>query len=105
MGNGSLSPGVKRPWCGADEPPPSGAEVKETVPLLSLCVFMAYSIVKLNCTFNSFHVGMKLGLHALIEELGVLEKFCGGKYLALKRDSDRKFGKRRGDKFHNCRST
>jgi hypothetical protein len=32
MGNRSL-PGVKRPGCGVDQPPPSSAEVKEIVEL------------------------------------------------------------------------
>jgi hypothetical protein len=35
MGTGSFS-GVKRPGSGVDHPPPSGAEVKETVDLYLL---------------------------------------------------------------------
>ena len=33
MGTGSLSWGVKRPWCGANHSPPCSAEVKERVEI------------------------------------------------------------------------
>jgi hypothetical protein len=53
MGTGSF-PGVKRPGCGVDHPPPSRAKVKERVeliPLLPLWAFVACSRVNLTFTF------------------------------------------------------
>jgi len=38
MGTGSF-PGVKRPGCGIDHPPPSSAEVKERVQLYICTIF------------------------------------------------------------------
>jgi hypothetical protein len=55
MGTGSF-PGVKRPECGVDHPPPSSAEVREresrVIPLLPLWAFLACSRVNLTFTFT-----------------------------------------------------
>ena len=55
MGTGSF-PGVKRPGRDVDHPPPSGAEVKERVTLLSLWAFVDYSRVNFTLYFLYIHI-------------------------------------------------
>jgi hypothetical protein len=104
MDNESLSQRLKRPRRDTDELPPSGAEVKERVPLLSFWAFMAVSVVKYNCTFLLVSCGCETRSHTLMEELGVFEKCCGGKYLALKGAVTECLGKRRNKNIHDWRS-
>ena len=49
VGNGSLSPGVKRPGRGVNQPRPYSAEVKERVELCPCCLLKMSKI----CKFSS----------------------------------------------------
>jgi hypothetical protein len=63
MGIGSLFPGVQRPGHGANNPPPSSAEVKERVQLYCYApcgAFMAYSTTNITFYFTFIFAQLRL---------------------------------------------
>jgi len=55
MGTRSLSPGVNRPGCGIDHPPPLNTEIKKSraIPLLPLWAPSPRSLSRVNFAFTS----------------------------------------------------
>ena len=84
MGTGTF-PGVQRPGRGADHPLPSSAEVKESIPLLFLRVFVACYRVNFTFTFT-FDVPVSYVMFTIYESVIFLGVCLGFKHDFFKSD-------------------